>query len=312
MPLVAIGAAAWGLDGLLRKPLATALPAVTVVFWEHLIVVLVIVPFIPGALGAFRRCTWTEQLAIALIGIGASALATALFTEAFAVAAGTGDFVSPLVLQKLQPVFAVLLAAVLLGERIRPAFAGYAVPALAGAWLLAFPHPFGVTVTAAKVALLAIGAAALWAAGTVLGRRVSDAVTPAELTVLRYCWGLPAALVIALHEHASLTPGGGNVLGLILLALIPGLLALRLYYVGLRRTAAMRATFAELAFPATAALVGVLFLDARLTWSQWVGLAVVAAAVTALGLRERRPQPLVRERPAVDGVSSEAGATVQA
>lgn len=312
MLLVAIGAAAWGLDGLLRKPLATALPAATVVFWEHLIVILVIAPFIPGASRAFRRCTWAEQLAIAVIGIGASALATALFTEAFAIAAGTGDFVSPLVLQKLQPVFAVLLAAVLLGERIRPAFAGYAAPALAGAWLLAFPHPFEVTVTEAKVALLAIGAAALWAAGTVLGRRVSDAVTPAELTALRYCWGLPAALFIALHENASLAPGGGNVLGLILLALIPGLLALRLYYVGLRRTAAMRATFAELAFPATAALVGVLFLNARLTWSQWVGLAVVAAAVTALGLRERRPQPLVRERPAVEGVSAEAGATVQA
>jgi drug/metabolite transporter (DMT)-like permease len=314
MPLVAVGAATWGLDGLLRKPLATALPAATVVLWEHLIAVAAIVPAVPSALRAYRRCTRAERAAIAVIGIGASALATALFTEAFALAARSRDFISPLVLQKLQPMFAVLLAVVLLGERVRPAFAAYALPALTGAWLLAFPHPFEVTGTAAKVALLATSAAALWAAGTVLGRRVAAAVAPAELTVLRYCWGLPAAFVIAVHQNAPLWPGGGNVVGLVLLALVPGLLALRVYYAGLRRTAALRATFAELAFPATAAVVGVLFLGTRPTWTQWVGLAVVISGVTALGLRERGPRPLVRQRSeagVADGVTPRAGDTVR-
>jgi drug/metabolite transporter (DMT)-like permease len=293
MPLVAIAAAAWGLDGVLRKPLATQLDAATVVLWEHLIVVLAVSAAIPSAARAFLRCTRSEQIAIALIGIGASALATALFTEAFAAAATSGDFVSPLVLQKLQPLFAVTLAVVLLGERVRPAFAAYAAPALIGAWLLAFPRPFDVTVAQVKVAVLATVAAALWAAGTVLGRRVSIAVSPGELTVLRYCWGLPAAFVITLQQHASMQPGAGNLLGLLLLALIPGLAALRLYYVGLRSTAASRATFAELAFPATAALIGVLFLGTRLSPSQWIGLLVVVAAVSALSARERRPHPLV-------------------
>jgi DME family drug/metabolite transporter len=293
MPLVAIAAAAWGLDGLLRKPLATALDAATVVLWEHLIVVIAVAASIPTAVRAFLRCSRTEQIAIATIGIGASALATALFTEAFAAASSSGDFVSPLVLQKLQPMFAVTMAVVLLGERLRPAFAAYALPALAGAWLLAFPRPLDITVAQVKVALLSIGAAALWAGGTVLGRRVSAAVSPRDLTVLRYCWGLPAALVITLQQHASLTPGAGNLLGLALLALVPGLAALRLYYVGLRSTAASRATFAELAFPATAALIGVLFLGSRLSGSQWLGLVVVVVAVSALSARERRPRPVV-------------------
>lgn len=285
--IVAAAAAMWGLDGLLRKPLATALAPATIVLWEHVVAVAVVAVYVPSALRAFGRCRPSHRVAIALIGIGASAVATALFTEAFAISATTGDFVTPLVLQKLQPVFAVALAVVLLRERLRPGFALYALPALAGVWLLAFADPFDVQVAAAKVALLALGAAALWAAGTVLGRMVSASVTPRELTVLRYVWGLPAAFVVALRTSSPLTPGWGNLGALVLLALIPGLLALSLYYFGLRATAAARATFAELAFPATAAFIGVAFLGSHLDTSQWLGLAIVVVAVAALGWHER-------------------------
>jgi drug/metabolite transporter (DMT)-like permease len=113
--LVAAAAALWGTDGLLRAPLAGALPAATVVFWEHLIVVVVLVPFLPSAVRAFRAASVRDRIALVGIGAGAGALATALFTAAFA----TGDALTPLVLQKLQPLVAVAAAAVLLGERMR-------------------------------------------------------------------------------------------------------------------------------------------------------------------------------------------------
>ncbi len=51
--------------------------------------------------------------------------------------------------------------------------------------------------------------------------------------------------------------GGGDVLGLVLLALVPGLLALGLYYVGLQATPAARATPDELAVPVIAAILGI-------------------------------------------------------
>jgi drug/metabolite transporter (DMT)-like permease len=297
--VIAIAAAMWGLDGLLRKPLATALNPGTVVLWEHLIVVVAVLPLIPSAIRAFLRCSISQRLAIVAIGTGASALGTALFTEAFKLSGATGDFVTPLVLQKLQPLIAVGLAVFLLGERLRIGLALYALPALIGAWLLAFADPFSVKIVAVKVALFALGAAVLWAGGTVLGRYVSSAVSPRDVTVLRYLWGLPAAFVIAERLNAPLTPGWHNMFGLVLLALIPGLLALTLYYKGLRYTAASRATFAELAFPATAAIVGVLFLSAHLTVSQWLGFGLVAAAITALGWHERVRRPVVLERLAV-------------
>lgn len=96
--LVALGAAAWGLDGLLRKPLAGSLAPATIVFWEHLIGVAAGCWLVPSALRSYLRCPPAHKVAIALIGIGASATATALFTKAFAMAGAHGDFITPLLL----------------------------------------------------------------------------------------------------------------------------------------------------------------------------------------------------------------------
>lgn len=288
--LVALAAAMWGTDGLLRQPLAEDLPATTVVFWEHLIVVVMLLPWMPEAVRALARCTARQRIAVFVVGAGCSALATALFTTAFQL----GDPVTPLVLQKLQPIIAVLAAYFLLRERIRPGYLLFAVPALLGAWLLAFPDPLRVNVSALHAGLLSLGAATLWASGTVLGRYLSSTLSAREVTVLRFAVGLPAAAVIVLVRGDPIAVAWSNAPGLLLLALVPGLIGLSLYYVGLRTTPAARATLAELAFPATAALIGVTVLGTTLSGTQWLGFAVVLGAVTALGWHER-----VRRRPAV-------------
>ncbi|HEX6055991.1 MAG TPA: EamA family transporter, partial [Intrasporangium sp.] len=59
-------------------------------------------------------------------------------------------------------------------------------------------------------------------------------------------------------------------------------------------TPASRATLAELAFPITAAVVGVAVLGRTLAPSQWVGFAIVLVAVVGLVLHEQRS-----DRPAV-------------
>jgi drug/metabolite transporter (DMT)-like permease len=295
--LVALAAAMWGLDGLLRKPLATKLDAGTVVLWEHIIALVVLLPLLPRALRAFARCGLRVQLAVVAIGVGASAVATVLFTEAFTLAAASNDFVTPLVLQKLQPVFAISLAVVLLGERPRPKFLFFVVPALGGAWLLTFADPGQVQVSELEPALLALGAAVLWGAGTALGRLAGTVLEPIDVTTLRFFFGLLGAAGVVWVTHASVVPGWHNVVGLILLALIPGLIALIIYYRALRRTPASRATLAELAFPATAAVVGVAFLGSRLTGTQWLGFAIVALSVCALGWHESR-RPVAVDAPA--------------
>lgn len=284
---VALAAAFWGTSALMREPLAAQLPAPTIVFYEHVIIVLCLSPWLVPALRALSAAGPKVTAAMLVIGGGSSALAATLFTAAFTV----GDPITPQVLQKLQPVFAIVLAVWLLGERLTPRFAWYAVPALLGAWLLAFPDPLSVGVQSAQAAALAIGAALLWGAGTVLGRFAGMTLSAVHVTALRFTIALPVALGLSLATGSSLAVGAGQLPLLLALALIPGLAALALYYWALGRTAATRATLAELSFPLVAALVGVAFLGAGLAWSQWAGAAVVLAAVTAMTLSRSRTSP---------------------
>ena len=282
--LVALAACLWGSSALLREPLAGAVDASTIVLYEHAVILLALSPWLLPALRAWGAAPPRVRAAAVIIGAGSSALATTLFTAAFAY----GDPVTPQVLQKLQPLVALVLAAALLGERLRPRFALFALPALVGAWLLSFDSPLAVTVSDLQPAALALGAATLWAAGTVLGRLVGSEIGPRDTLVLRFAFGLPAAAVIVSVLGAQWRIPMDQAPSLVMLALIPGLLALGLYYLGLQRTAASRATVAELMFPVTAAVVGVTMLDATLAPSRWLGLAVVVVSITALALHENR------------------------
>jgi drug/metabolite transporter (DMT)-like permease len=212
-------------------------------------------------------------------------VATALFTAAFRY----GDPNTPLLLQKLQPLFAIGAATVLLGERLRPRFGGFAVVAIAGAWLITFPDPFEVSATAGVAGALAVGAAALWGMGTVLGRHMTSHLAPAEITALRFGIGLPASavLVVITGGTESFVIGGGDVFPLVLLALIPGLLALSIYYRGLRTTPASIATLAELAFPLSAIVLNYLIFGAVLNASQVAGIALLAGVLVVMSRMAR-------------------------
>ena len=293
--LIALAASLWGFSSLLREPLSQQLPALAVVLAEHVVLVLLVSPWVVPAVRALARSSTRTKLGVLVIGAGSSALATTLFTAAFRV----GDPITPQVLQKLQPVFAIVLAAVLLGERVTPRFPLFAVPAILGAWLLAFADPLGVSVQSLTAAALAVGAAGLWAAGTVLGRLVSAELSFVHVTTLRFTVGLIALVVFAAMTSTPVGVPLALVPRLVLLALVPGLLALVLYYIALRRTPASRAALAELAFPLTAAAVGVTLLDGSLDASQWLGFAVVLVSVVSLALHEhraRRPAVAVPDR----------------
>lgn len=289
--LVALAASLWGVSALWRDPLAERFPSLAIVFWEQALLVVLLSPWLVGTVralaGASRRARWS----MFVIGAGSSALATVLFTASFTF----GDPVTPQVLQKLQPLIALGLAAVLLGERLRASFLWFAVPALVGAWLVTFPDPTAVSVQHLQAGALAIGAATLWAAGTVLGRRVSTELAFGHITTLRFAIGFVTLAVLAAVTQTSVRIAPDAAGSIALLALIPGLLALLLYYLGLQRTPASRATLAELAFPMTAALVGVTVLGGSQTTTQWVGLVMTVCAVVALALYSQRD----RKRPTV-------------
>jgi drug/metabolite transporter, DME family len=289
--LIAIAAALWGTDALLRKPLAESTDAATIVFGEHLVLVLITLPVIPAAFAAATRAGPRYVAAAAAVGIGASAIATILFTQAFV----HGDPITPVVLQKVQPLFAVVGAWFVLGERPRPKYGWLLLGGVVGAWLIAFPSPFEIHVDRAYTALLAITAAALWAMGTVLGRLLATRLRFQHVTALRFAFGLPASAVAVLLLGAPFTTSASDFAWIAVLAIVTGLVALSLYYIGLQRTPAIIAALAELTFPVTAAAVGYFAFDATLDGSQWLGVAVTTGVVLVLPITGPRVVRVPRE-----------------
>jgi DME family drug/metabolite transporter len=278
--LVAAGAALWGTDALFRRGLAQDLSAVEVVFWEHLVLAAIAVFLVLPRARALRGLTARDWIAIGIIGGGSSVAATVLFTEAFK----HGDPTTPLLLQKLQPVFAAGAAYLLLRERLRPRYFLFLGAALVSSYLIAFAQPNDVTVERLLPAALGAGAALLWALGTVLGRHAGVKVEPTQLAGLRFLFGLPVAVLLLALIGDGVQATAADAPALIALALVPGLAALLLYYRGLRRTPAATATLAELSFPVSALVLNALAFGTVPSGTQLLGAALLAGTVVALGL----------------------------
>ncbi|HEU5215143.1 MAG TPA: DMT family transporter [Gaiellaceae bacterium] len=283
--LIAVAAAMWGTDPIIRKTMSGTTSATTIVFGEHVILVLCTLPFLLPALRSVRRAGSRYVAAAVVVGAGASAAATILFTDALI---GHSDFITPVVIQKVQPLVAVGAAALLLGERPRPGFWWFFLPALAGFWLVNQPHPLEPSAGGVVVIVEATAAAVLWALGTVLGRYMSRELEFHHILSLRFFFGLIASAVALPIMSASAYSNGHDTVLILYLALVTGLLALTLYYFGLQRTPAVLSSLAELTYPAVAVIAGIYAYDQHLVWTQWLGIALILGAVTLLPVQRQR------------------------
>jgi len=281
--LVSIAAAMWGLDGLIRKPLSSSTSPATIVFGEHVVLVLLTLPFLVGSMRALWRAGPRYVAAGIAVGAGASAIATILFTQALF----HGDFITVLVLQKAQPLVVVVGAWLVLGEQPRPRFAWFLVPGLAGIWLIALPYPLDPHAHGLAPIFESLGAAGLWGMGTVLGRYLSRRLEFQQVSTVRFAFGLIASAVALQILGDKAFASLHDSFYIALLALVTGFFALGLYYYGLQRTPALLAALGELAFPVTATLVGIYVFNSHLRWTQWVGVGITVAVVTLLPLRGR-------------------------
>jgi len=309
--LVALGAAVWGTDTVLRAPLSAAFVPVLLVLGEHLVLALYAVPAVVVGWREIGTLDLRRWGALLVVGWGGSAVATILFTTGLfgAFEAGGGSVNTVLLLQQTQPLFAIAAAAVVLGERLTVLYVPIFVVAALGAYLLAFGDLFGepggllapftqVGRARLEFALAALGAAALWGTSTVMGRYLSGQLSFPTLTGARFLMALPLLLVwaaVAVPDAAgSLAAGLAEpqvARNLVLLAVFPGLVGLLVYYRGLRSTPASYATLAELAYPATGVTLNWLLLGQALTVAQGIGVVFVVGAILAMdrvkyGVRE--------------------------
>lgn len=306
--LIAVAAMLWGSDLLLRpNALSAGWSPAWVVLGEHLLLSLLFLPILWRERPKLAALTKPQWAALLFVAWGGSAVATWLYTKAF-----TLDFshaLTVVLLQKTQPIAAILLAGMVLKERRQPLFWAWGAAALIGAYLLiGFQKPPSLSDIHAQQALLALGASALWGAATVAGRSLSAALSPGGLAGARFALAVPVLLLLTLVPTGTPSVPTHSVpfaaTFLLLIVLLPDLLGMTLYYLGLRETPASVATLAELCYPLTALAIGVFAQHTPMSPGEWVGLALLILAVIGLGQKPgvaapALEMPLIARRPGI-------------
>jgi drug/metabolite transporter (DMT)-like permease len=312
--LVAVAAAMWATDAYWRPGLTKQLSAGQIVLVEDLLISVCLVPILLMNIGPLRRLTGRRWLALIAIGVGPQAVATVLFTKAIGYAfppnaAPQFDVLHEVyLLYLLQPVFGLTFARVFLGEKRKWTFWPFAATALIGVYLIVFADnpsaPWQIQHPELVAGLLVLGAVIMWAAGTVLGRYALQDVSFPVTTGMRFLVALPVLLVIVLVDKGGSAFSGystDQIPAFLGIVIVPGLLAMLLYYLALSRTPASLATIAELGYPLALFLIFSLpppvGQGAPLRPIEVVGAAILVASVVTLNfLKTRNIVEVPRER----------------
>ena len=285
----------WAADTLIRYPLLFGgSSAQQIVLFEHLLLVTVVLGFFIIRRRKINFINRKTIIPFIVIGIFGSALGTLAFTEAFYLANPT----VVILLQKLQPLVAVTLAALLLKESINPRFFIWLGFALIGSLLLIWPDLQTLwssmqagAVDGSKSVLwgygLALFAVISWGSATVFGKKLSSAgLNSVDLMAGRFSFGLLGMLPFAFMTPSLITSIEVDTLQKIaILAFISGLIGMYCYYQGLKRIPAHWATLAEMLFPVAAIFINWLFLNVGMTQVQLLGAVTLIIASTMVQVR---------------------------
>ncbi len=171
--LVALGAALWGTESAWRIPLNQLFDAEVIVFWEHVLILIMFLPLLLPNLGELRKIdskTWGYLL---FSGFAGSAVGTIFFT--LALKHGNPTVVN--VVLNIQPIISTLGGFLLFGDRLARRFFPYAAIAIIAGIFLSVEYPalIGISFKGAGLTLgtgYALICAFFWGGSTVAGRGV--------------------------------------------------------------------------------------------------------------------------------------------
>jgi drug/metabolite transporter (DMT)-like permease len=261
-----IAAGLWALDSLIRTQLTFSIPSTVIVFLEHTIGFIFLIPFFIRGIPAYKKLNVGDWLNILLMTIVSSVLGTVLFTQALNQSYAVFDFATPILLQKLQPLFVIILSAIFLREKISFKLIALIPFVMIGSYMISFGTDAVNLQPQGKEAifLLAIGAALAWGSGTIFSKKVLQKLNFSEGTAIRFLMAIPISFIFTLLFRESFNYGGlqlDQILRFVLIALSTGAVALLIYYQGLKHTEAKIATIAELTFPIVSILIAITTLN---------------------------------------------------
>jgi drug/metabolite transporter (DMT)-like permease len=281
---VIMGASLWGVDGIVLRPSLFTLPVALVVFIESTIVALLLTPLFIRRLHELKKLSrndWLAFIGVAIFGgaIGTMAITRALFYVNYV------NLSIVVLIQKLQPVFAIIFAIILLKEKPPRAFYYWAGLAILGAYLMTFgidPPIFDTGDKTTIAAIFALIAALSFAASTVLSKKVLKNIDYRMGAYLRFSITALIMLIIVIYINdlnsiSEITDH--QIFIFLVIAFTSGGTAIFLYYYGLKEISASVATICELAFPITAVGLEYLLRGHLLNLYQWIGVSLLIISI---------------------------------
>jgi drug/metabolite transporter (DMT)-like permease len=292
---IASAAMLWSIDALLRRNLY-ALPALEIVFLEHFIGFVAISFLIFKNWAKLKNLsskTWFSLVWVSLFG---GVLGTLFYTMAL----GYINYINlsvVVLLQKMQPLFAMILASIVLKERLNKSFYFWASIALIGGYFVTFPFGKIISIDGGKnliASLFALAAAFAWGSSTVMGKyslKNLDTwiVTPVRLGITTLISGIGLLFIKTNTFNYGLTQE--QWISIIAIVISSGTVALGLYYFGLKFLKASQATIVEMVWPLSAICIDWFIFDKVLTISQLIGAIILLSGVAGVSRPTRNAIP---------------------
>src|SRR6266480_259875 len=297
--LVGLGAALWGTESAWRIPLNELFDADVIVFWEHVLILIMFLPLLLPNLGELRKVDISTWGYLLFSGFAGSAVGTIFFT--LALKHGNPTVVN--VILNIQPVISTLGAFLLFGDRLASRFFLYAAIAVLAGIFVSVTHPALIGVSFERAGLnrgtgFALICAFFWGLSTVAGRGIMLGMSLRLASSLRIVVGLTCMTLIllaygklhgpALWPVAAQTHAAKAIVLLVLLASVSGGIPLLIYFEGLRLTRASTAGYFEMMQTLAAVCITWGVLDASLHLHQVIAALVLIVAVTMVHWVQQR------------------------
>ena len=300
---IMLAALFWSIDGLFIRPRFYVLPAELVVFLEHFLGFIALSPFVFLYWPKIKTLSRKSWLALGWVSLFGGLIGTLFITKAFFAAMdGEVSFATVVVLQKLQPIFALLLARLLLKERLNKKFYIWAIVAIVASYFISFAKT-GLDISninwSHSGALFAFIAAFAFGSSTVFGKRIANHLDYKAVAALRF--GLTSLLALGL-VFVSGSFGSFNSISstqwglLVLIVLTSGAGAMFIYYFGLRRVSASAATILELFWPFSALIMDYVFNHNYFNLIQLIALVVLLVAFFRISVLGRLKKVIFSSR----------------
>ena len=293
--LVCFAASLWGFDSIVLTPRLFHLKVPFVVFMLHCLPFLVMSIFIGKRemknISNLPKKDLIFYFLVALFGgcIGTLSIVKSLFLVNFQ------HLTIVTLLQKAQPIFALILARLVLKEKLGKNFLNWVLFALIGGYIMTFEFtlPRVAEVSSSnifKAVLYALLAAFSFGSATVFGKRILSHSSFVTALYTRYFFTTVITFLIVLTQ---------NQLGLIfqvtsfewfifaIIGITSGSGAILIYYRGLRYIDASVATICELAFPISSVLFDYIFNRHLLTSIQFLGAISLIFAILKISKNQK-------------------------